>query len=163
MSYFDQFPSMYYTFDNVSATLVTNFLARVALSDELKSNVTLYSPYTIADGDTPEIVADKVYGDPQLHWVILLTNEIIDPRYDWCLSQYNLDAMCEAKYANMYGTHHYETTDGYIVDSNYPGAVSISNYQYEDRLNEAKRTIKILNPNLVAEFVKEFATAMGSK
>lgn len=161
--YFDQFPKFYYTFDNISATLVTNFLARVAISNELKSNVTLYSPYTIIDGDTPEIVADKVFGDTQLHWVILLTNEIIDPRYDWCLSQVHLDAMCEAKYTNMYATHHYETTDGYIVDSNYPGAVSISNYQYEDRRNEAKRTIKILNPNLVAEFVKEFKAVMGSQ
>jgi hypothetical protein len=162
MSYFSNFPSIYYTFDNVSATLTKNFMARVAVSDALKSNVTLYSPYTIIDGETPEIVADKVYGDPQLHWVILLTNEIIDPRYDWCLSQLNLDAMCEAKYTNMYATHHYETTDGYVVDASYPGAVSISNYQYEDRINEAKRTIKILNPNLVSEFVKEFTTAMGT-
>jgi hypothetical protein len=162
MSYFSNFPTVYYTFDNVSATLTKNFMARVAVSDALKSNVTLYSPYTIIDGETPEIVADKVYGDPLLHWVILLTNEIIDPRYDWCLSQVVLDAMCEAKYENMYATHHYETTDGFVVDSDYPGAVSISNYQYEDQINEAKRTIKILNPNLVSEFVKEFQTAMGT-
>lgn len=160
--YFDQFPKFYYTFDNVSATLVTNFMARIAVSDALKSNVQLYSPYTIVDGETPEIVADKVYGDPQLHWVILITNEIVDPRYDWCLSQENLDAMCEAKYDNMYATHHYETTDGLIVDSDFPGAVSISNFQYEDLLNESKRIIKILNPSLVSEFVKEFQNAMGS-
>jgi hypothetical protein len=162
MPYFDQFPKTYYTFDNVNATLITNFMARVAVSDELKNNIMLYDPYTIIDGETPEIVADKVYGDPQLHWVILLTNEIIDPRYDWCLSQDHLVSMCESKYTDMYGTHHYESTDGYIVDSNYSGAVSVSNYDYEDQLNETKRIIYIMNQNLVAEFIKEFQDAMGA-
>jgi hypothetical protein len=161
-AYFDQFPKTYYTFDNVNATLITNFMARVAVSDELKNNVMLYDPYTIIDGETPEMVADRVYGDPFLHWVILLTNEIVDPRYDWCLSQNNLVSMCESKYTNMYGIHHYEDQDGYIVDSNFPGAVSISNYDYEDLLNEQKRTIVIMNQNLVQEFIKEFQTAMSS-
>lgn len=160
--YFDQFPKTYYTFDNVNATLITNFMARVALSDELKNNVMLYDPYTIIDGETPEIVADKTYGDPQLHWVILLTNDIVDPRYDWCLSQEHLFSMCSGKYSNVYGVHHYEDAKGFIVDSNFPGAVSISNFDYEDKLNESKRMIKIMNQNLVKEFIKEFQDAMGT-
>lgn len=162
MPYFDQFPKTYYTFDNVNATLITNFMARVAISDDLKNNVMLYDQYTIIDGETPEIVADQVYGDPQLHWIILLTNEIVDPRYDWCLSQDHLLYLCQNKYTNIYGIHHYEDSKGYIVDSNFPGAVSISNYDYEDQLNEQKRIIKIMNQNLVKEFIKEFQTAMGS-
>ena len=165
-AYFDQFPQTYYTFDNVSAQQITNFMARVAISSELMSNVTLYDPYQIIDGETPEMVADKVYGDSELHWIILLTNQIVNPRYDWCLSQENLLSHVQDTYGSdpsqYYGTHHYESTDGFVVDSNYPGAVSISNYEYEDQLNEAKRTIKILNANLVKEFITEFQAAMAT-
>jgi hypothetical protein len=166
-AYFDQFPKTYYGFDNVTAYLVTNFMARVQMSDQLKSNVMLYSPYTIIDGETPEMVADKVYGDPTLHWVILLTNEIIDPRYDWCLSQEHLYSYCQQVYgsdpAQVYGTHHYvDPNTGLIVDSDFSGAVSVSNYDYEDQLNEKKRVIKILNPSLVNEFIKEFNAAMNA-
>ena len=166
-AYFDQFPKVYYTFDNITATVVTNFMARVQISDALKSNVVLYSPYTIIDGETPEMVADKMFGDPSLHWVILLTNEIIDPRYDWCLSQEHLYSYVQQTYGSdpsqVYGTHHYvDPNSGLIVDSNFPGAVSVSNYDYEDQLNEQKRIIKILNPSLLAEFITEFQNAMAS-
>lgn len=164
-AYFDQFPQTYYTFDGVSAVLITNFMARVAITSELTSNVMLYSPYTILDGETPEMIADKQFGDATLHWVILLTNQIIDPRYDWCLSQEHLYSYVQQTYGSdpsqVYGTHHYvDPTTGYIVDSNHPGAVSVSNFDYEDQLNEAKRIIKILNPSLVSEFINEFKTAM---
>jgi hypothetical protein len=165
-AYFSQFPQTYYTFDGVSATLITNFMVRVAISNELKSNVTLYDPYDILDGETPEMVADKWYGDPELYWIVLLTNEIIDPNYDWCLSQEDLQSFVEEKYgsdpAQYMGVHHYVSPDGYIVDSNYPGAASVSNFEYEDQLNESKRTIKILNSTLVNEFINEFQAAMTS-
>lgn len=164
--YFDQFPQTYYTFDNVSAQLITNFMARVQISDELKSNVMLYDPYTLVDGDTPEIVAYKVYGDASLHWIILLTNEIINPRYDWCLSQEDLLVYVKDKYgadpSQYEAVHHYETPNGLVVDSNYPGAVSVSNFEYEDKLNESRRIIKILNADLVQEFIQEFQDAMAS-
>lgn len=166
-AYFDQFPQVFYTFDGITAITITNFMARVAISDQLKSNVVLYSPYTIIDGETPEIVADKMYGDPTLHWIILLTNEIVDPRYDWCLTQQQLYVYCQGKYGSdptsVYGTHHWtDPVTGYTVDQDYPGAVSVSNYEYEDALNEQKRVIKILNQSLVAEFQNEFQAAMTS-
>jgi hypothetical protein len=161
--YFSMFPKTYYSFDNVSASLITDFMARVSVSESTRSNALLYDPYIIVDGDTPEIVADKVYKNPMLHWIILLTNEIIDPRYDWCLSQEHLVRFCANKYDNPYATHHFEDVDGYNVDSTYPGALPVSNYAYEEQINESKRVIKILNPSLIKEFINEFDTAISNK
>jgi hypothetical protein len=75
---------------------------------------------------------------------------------DWPLSQYELENYCKDKYTNIYGIHHYEDTNGITVNSDFPGAVSVSNYEYEDRINESKRSIKILNPRLIPDFVNQF-------
>ena len=83
-------------------------------------------------------------------------NEIIDPRYDWPLSTFNLIKYCQSKYTNINGTHHYENTTGDWVNSTASGAVSVSNFQYEEKINESKRRIKILKPKYIDAVVKEF-------
>ena len=153
---FEKFPKTLYSFDGRNAVLITDFMRRVAVPRSVKENLSLYELYDIVDGDTPEIVADKVYQSPHLHWIILTLNEIIDPRFDWCLSQENLVAMCQHKYENIYGTHHFEDEVGMVVDSDYPGAYPVSNFEYEDQQNEAKRRIRILSPQFVSEFIKQF-------
>lgn len=155
--YFEQFPKTFYSLDDGnSVQLVTNIFLRIILSDEIKNNLTLYELYDIKEGETPEILADRLYGDPMLHWVILHLNEIIDPRFDWPLSTKNLISYCETKYANIYGIHHYINSDGYIVNSTYPGATSVSNFQYEESLNEEKRRIRILKPEYLRNVVNDF-------
>ena len=62
----------------------------------------------------------------------------------------------------MYAIHHYELANGLIVDFGVIGATSVSNYQFEERLNEQKRIIQILNPLLVSDFIKEFEILMGN-
>jgi len=156
--YFKDFPYTYYTLDDrQTIDVVTNILTRNVITDEVKTNYVLYDEYDIKDGETPEILADKFYNNPQYHWVILLLNEILDPRYDWVLSTNNLIKYCQSKYDNIYATHHYEDADGYIVNSTEPGSTAISNYTYEDRLNENKRRIKILKPIYVEAVVSEFS------
>lgn len=160
--YFSMFPQTYYSFDGVNASLITNFLARVSVSQETLNNVTLYDPYMVSEGETPESVADKVYGNPFLHWVILLTNNIVNPFYDWCMAQDVLIEYCQSKYDDIYGVHHWENPAGLIVDSNTPSAYPVSNFDYENKLNESRRIIKILNADLVQEFIKEFQSEMGN-
>jgi hypothetical protein len=58
----------------------------------------MFIEYQIKDGDTPEIVADKMYGDSELHWIILIFNEITNPYYDWALSQRKLEGYAFNKY-----------------------------------------------------------------
>lgn len=85
-SFFDKFPIILHNLsDNKysSYQLVRNILFRTAIIQETINNASAYMKYIIHDGDTPEILAAKVYGDPQAHWIILYANEILDPQFDW--------------------------------------------------------------------------------
>ena len=77
MSYFEQFPKLVYDIKgNEEYKLVPDIFRRIKLKSKVSDNLMLYDKYDIADGETPESVAFNVYGDAQLHWVILLTNNI---------------------------------------------------------------------------------------
>jgi len=119
--YFQDFPLTYYSlYDDLSnVKVVANITARVKLSDEVKNNLSLFDEYDIKDEDTPEILADRFYNNPQYHWIILHTNEILDARFDWPLSTNNLRKYVEGKYGgNLNAVHHYEDTTGAYVNGN---------------------------------------------
>lgn len=157
--YFNMFPQMIYTLDDyANGQLVTDIIRRVSISDEIKNNSSFYDLYDIKDGDTPELVASEIYGSPLYHWIVLLANDIIDPRFDWPLSQPNLVEYCKSKYGtgNVYSTHHYINSDGYEVNSTAVDATSVSNFTFEDAANEKKRRIKLIKPEVVSELVSNF-------
>ena len=117
--YFKTFPYTYYSLDDVATTqIVTNISLRVRLSDELKNNFSLFDKYDIKDGETPEILADKFYNNPQLHWIILHTNDILDPRFDWPLTTNNLVLFTKGKYNNVNAPHHYVDANSIITNAN---------------------------------------------
>ena len=117
--YFKTFPYTYYSLDDVATTqIVTNISLRVRLSDELKNNFSLFDKYDIKDGETPEILADKFYSNPQLHWIILHTNDILDPRFDWPLTTNNLVLFTQGKYNNVNAPHHYVDANSIITNAN---------------------------------------------
>jgi hypothetical protein len=160
--YFETLPKTFYSLDNGTSTqIITNIFLRYVFSDEIKNNLTYYELYDIVDGDTPEIVSDKFYNRPDYHWLVLHINEIIDPRYEWPLSTLNLIKYCQGKYTNINGIHHYINSDGFIVNSDAPSATPVSNFQYEEQLNEAKRKIKILKPEFVKVAIDDFETSLG--
>jgi hypothetical protein len=101
-NYFEKFPRILYSLDDLaSGQVVPDILRRVAAVNELKSNSSYFDEYDIKDGDTPEILADKIYGDSGLHWIILLINEIVDPRFDWPLPYDDFISFCIAKYGSL--------------------------------------------------------------
>ena len=104
MAYFEDFPSLYYTLDNNrTGQIVQDIFRRIVLPEELRSQNILYETYNVQDGDTPEILADRYYDDPGLYWVILITNEILDPRFGWPMEWYRLEKYIERKYpSNVY-------------------------------------------------------------
>lgn len=156
--YFKNFPIINYSLDGgVTSFTMTDIFRRVKADASNILTSTAYDEYDVQDGDTPEIVAHKIYGDSELHWVILITNEIIDPRYDWPLSTYALNQFITDKYgsANIYATKQFENSDGDVVHSSFSGTkYPISNYTYEERINETKRRIKILKPEFLPIFVE---------
>jgi hypothetical protein len=117
--FFEKFPLFQYTLDDgASAQTLPDILRRIKISEELKKNNSFFDQYDIKDGETPEIVAQNWYGDSNLHWIILLSNDIIDPRFDWPMSYYNLVEFCKGKYGpeNINKLHHYVNLNEYIVN-----------------------------------------------
>ena len=98
--YFNYYPKTFYTSDNEVSGVeaVTNIIARFAFDSQLKENSSAFYPYQIQDSDTPEIIADKYYGNVEYHWVVLLFNNIIDPQFDWPLKSDTLIDYIDKKY-----------------------------------------------------------------
>lgn len=92
--YFVKFPKAFY-----NNTLLTDIGTRIKISDKYINNLELYYEYTYQDTDTPEIIADKYYGDPELHWLILITNSILDPNFDFTVPYNVFSQYIESKYA----------------------------------------------------------------
>jgi len=98
--FFNYFPKTFYTSNNntVGVDSVTNITARIAFEKTLRENSTNFYPYQIQDSDTPEIIADKYYNNPERHWIVLLFNDIIDPQWDWPLNSKNIIEYIDKKY-----------------------------------------------------------------
>jgi hypothetical protein len=114
MQYFDTLPKIL-QYDNVgTGRLFTNLLARASIIPELLKNPAIYYSYDIQDGDTPEIIAHKYYGDSYRYWMVLLANEILDPQWEWPISGNIFNDYLIGKYGQSFNTqatiHHYEKT-----------------------------------------------------
>ena len=170
--YFANFPVIPYdSVGNGDYKYVTNLLRRVGLRTQIKSNVLLFDTYDIRSGETPEEIADKLYNDPELHWVILMVNNITDRYHQWPLNENQFQAHINDKYSNIDAVHHYETTqtsgdttikiDVGTVNTDYPAATAITNYEYELAQENEKRGIRLLDPRYLGEFLDEFEQLMG--
>lgn len=158
--YFQDFPKFLYEYDvngSNKTFLVTDITRNIRVRRDILANVTVYDEYDIIDGETPEIIAEKIYGDAQYHWVIMLANERFDYLEDFPLDQPRLDAYIQDKYGNdADGVHHYVDANGFVVNQDAFGATSISNRQFEEDVNEQKRRIKIVSPQLLQTILKNF-------
>ena len=163
MSYFERFPLYAYDLeDTQNQTLITDILRRVNLKSNVAANTLVFDEYNVQDGEQPDIVARKYYGDSELHWIIVTVNNITS-RYDWPLDQVALSDFVNDKYDNPDGIHHYEinatsgdTTKKLIVSSDTDGATAVTNYEHEETLNDNKRRIRILDRAFVSKFTEEF-------
>jgi hypothetical protein len=139
------------------AILMKDVTRNIRFRRDVLANVTVYDDYDIVDGETPEIIAEKIYGNAEYHWIVMLSNDRYDYRNDFPLTYVDLQRYIEEKYgAQADNIRHYLDARGYFVDSDFPGAVSVSNRQYEEDVNESKRRIKIISPQLVNTILKNF-------
>lgn len=98
MLYFDTLPKILTNDQNGNAIVMTNLVTRATLIEKLRSNPMLFYKYTIQDGDTPEIIAEKYYGDPYRYWLVLHANEIMDPLWQWPLTNLQFLDYINSKY-----------------------------------------------------------------
>jgi hypothetical protein len=139
------------------ALILTDITRNIRFRRDMLASITVYDYYDIVEGETPEIVAEKVYGNAQYHWIIMLVNEVYDYIGDWPLTQANLEQYVIDKYGDTANDiHHYENANGIVVSSDYPSAVPYTNANHEAEVNESKRRIKIISRDLVSTILKNF-------
>ena len=173
--YFANFPIIAYdSVGNGDFKLVTNLLKRVALRTKVRTNTLLYDTYDVKDGETPEMIADKLYDDPQLHWIVLFVNNITDRYHQWPMASIQFNQFVNDKYTNIDAVHHYEieqTSGDTSVKINigtdttgYSEAdlTTITNYEYEVERQDTLRKIRLLDGAYLEQFVEEFETLMGA-
>ena len=169
--YFSKFPYIIYdSVGNGEFKIVTNLLRRVAIRSKIKANTLFFDTYDVKEGETPEMVAHKLYGDPELHWVILLMNDITDRYHQWPKNTNQFLAYINDKYDNVAETHHYEISqvsgdttikiDIGTDNTGHSGATAITNFEYEEALEDKKRSIRLLDPAYIGPFVAEFESLM---
>ena len=167
--YFNSFPVIPYdSKGDLQFKDVTNLLRRVGMRTKLKTNTFLYDTYNVKEGETPEMIAHKLYGDSELHWVILLVNEITDRYHQWPMTGGQFLDYLNDKYSNPDGIHHYETTqtsgdtkvkievENDVDEDAYTGLTPITNREYEENEQDKRRQIRLVDPSFVEQFVDEF-------
>jgi len=191
MSYFRELPDLFYQSplkDRTSSTeyvRVKNIFRRVKLRDDLQNVLTIFNKYQILQGERPEIVAAKLYGDVSYDWVVLTSAGIVNVRDQWPLSDYEMYKYAENKYGDdLNRIRFYETTEvkdssgrlilpkGKVVDSDFtipnPSIPSanlnpvggVTNYEHEVRLNEEKRQIYVLKPEYLQQYLNDMRRIM---
>lgn len=166
--YFSKIPNIYYDFviNGVhQMKVLKDVTVNVRFIADLLSNITVYDEYDILDGETPEIIATKVYGNPQYHWIIMLANDRYDYREDFPMDYTTLHKYVIKKYGagNEYAHHHWISShigiEGhhYIVDEFFPTKTSVSNFQYEETENEKKRRIKLISKPMLDVVLKQYS------
>ena len=159
-------------------SVVKNFFKRAKLREDIFQDLAFFTKYIVIGDDRPDTVATKVYDDPTLDWVVLLSNNIVSIQSEWPLGQAAFNTYVTEKYGDettLYsGIHHYESrevkaNDGTIIipsgarvsvgqsvsffdeDSSQQiirtdVAMPVTNYMFEEKLNDEKRNIFILKP-----------------
>jgi hypothetical protein len=93
--YFDKFQRIEY-----ANTVALNITQRTAFLPSVYNNPLFYYPYDVKQGERPDMIADRYYGDDYLAWNLYLANQVIDPYYDWYMDQSTFDLFVEKKYGS---------------------------------------------------------------
>tara|TARA_B100000424_G_scaffold6989_1_gene5241 strand:+ start:1805 stop:2464 length:660 start_codon:yes stop_codon:yes gene_type:complete len=196
MAYFEELPNISYPSllpsrnkieDRIA---VKNIFKRSKLRTDVDQAITGFDYYYVQDQQRPDVLAQELYGDSELDWVILTSNNITNIRDQWPLNNNDLHAYMLEKYGseqNILGIHHYETRQildeynrvvmpaGLEVDEDFSfkyrnftntiitvnPVVAVTNYDYENKLNEDKRQIRVLKPQYLGAFISEHRQIMN--
>ena len=170
--YFENFPVIPYdSSGELKFKAVTNLLRRVALRSNVRAQTLLFDTYEVKEGETPEMIAGKLYDDPELHWIILMINNVTDRYHQWPMTVPQFLEFINDKYDNPNGIHHYEIsqTSGDSTlkidigpsNADYPTATAVTNLEYEQAEQDKKRKIILIDPVYVPQIVDEFQALMN--
>jgi hypothetical protein len=175
----------FYPYINYNDQKGTYLLAKAEIIKKYISNFNSFYSYNVREGERADMVAYDQYGDSTLDWIIYLVNGIIDPYYDWPMSNDDFNSYLENKYQTaayklsnvsipgsiayyyyegldsddlsyINGFNYNMTYDTYILQGQPPGWVAKSVYDYEHEINESKRNIKLLRSSYTNDFKLQF-------
>tara|TARA_B100000427_G_scaffold102739_2_gene84905 strand:- start:3837 stop:4718 length:882 start_codon:yes stop_codon:yes gene_type:complete len=186
MAYFRYLPKVYVRNRTIKDgvhpyELCRNIFRRIKIKDDLQGPLLGFLQYEIEEGERPDQVARKFYGDSGLDWIVLIINNIINVNQDWPMTRADLYAYVEQEFGNVDLISHYESNDIFATDGTKvfsEGIVVNENFQYirpdgtvvpkaECRhgvtyfevyynKNEEKRNIYLLREDYVTDFINEF-------
>ena len=195
-AYFRQLPNLDYpSLSNDRSSVydyetVKNIFKRAIIRNDIFDEVTAFTKYSVRGDERPDQVADRMYNDSTLDWVVLTTNNIIHVRDEWPMGNQDFLTYLNDKYTaeELANIHHYETEvvrdsngkliqlsgitvpEGHSVTFVDNGVLrteskikSFSFLEHETNLNDAKRSIDILRPEYLNLFLEEFGDIMEYK
>ena len=183
-NYFSQIPNFEYISRLPDAKIsdyipVKNIFKKGKLREDIFRDISVFTKYKIIGEDRPDNVAFKFYGDANLDWLVLTSNNIINVYEEWPMTQFNFENYLLEKYVTyekINEVHHHETTEvkntlgaiivpaGLQVDSDFSisffddeigtmttvtPVISVTNYEYEDNLQTDRRNIFLVKPRFV--------------
>ena len=167
--YFRKFPQVDYDVngDGVTQKMV-DITRRVRVLDSTLLNYVNFDFYDVTNGERPEHIAAKYYGDSNLYWIILLANDIKDLYTDWPMPVNQFEVFVASKYDDVNGIHHYEVfqeSGDTTLKLEYPNdpaqtipvdATPVTNYEYEEEIQNTKSRIRLIRPQYVSQIKTEF-------
>ena len=198
--YFENIPNFEYvsripgakTFSDY--VLTKNLFKRAKIRPDIFNDLSHFTKYQIVGDERPDQISNKLYDTPDLDWIILLSNNIINLEDEWPMTQQSFENYLENKYGSdekIHAVHHYETTEirdstgsiiipsGLQVPQNYsvsfldPGlgqervaanfTEEITNFNYEERIQDNKRNIYCLKGFYVGLIVDDMERIMPYK
>jgi len=179
-NYFTNLPKVGYDINGTgkdSFLSVTNIMKSVRFKPSVLEDITDYYPYYVKEGERPDIIAHAQYGNIGYAYLIMLVNDIYDPNFDWPLSAQIFEKFIINKYGSVTTAisgvkHYYQIVRAevartgtseripevkFVVDETTYDALdsgdrtTLSNYDYEVELNDAKREIKLINPAFIRD------------
>ena len=199
MSYFDQHPDLIlpsFSQNRTSSSdsyITKNLFKRGKIRDDFFQNAVAFEKFLVVGDDRPDNVAEQIYGDSELDWVVLISNNILNVRDEWPMSQYDFQRYMNNKYdpEQLNQIHHYETVDvrdeedililqgGMVVDANFTFKYSqdgdnyslsgsqilksFTYYEYETKRNDKKRDIYVVRSNYLDMIIDDMRQIMTYK
>jgi hypothetical protein len=174
MGYFRQVPNLQYISreqdfnSSLNYSEVKNLFRRAKLREDIFANLSYFTKYQIIGNQRPDNVAYEIYNDPELDWVVLISNNITDVQSEWPLSQNAFYNYLEDKYGSLEATgeiHHYETVEVknsrnlIVLKSGMEVASDFTFSYYDDVLGYTVTPSNIINEVTILEYEESLEDA----
>lgn len=152
--YFKNFPNIEYRFSDIRTINMVDIFRSVKFTKKTLDSVEIFETFTLTDGDTPERVADQVYGDVRLYWLVLLANDIINPTTEWPNSTRTEGELFSQNYDGyaIYFDHELDIKQGdYIAKRDASATAGVSDqFGVVNSYNSTLNKIEIVNHNFTS-------------